>query len=85
MIEEKEFFEFFILFYFILIFLYIITFKSLLFIYGHVLYFHIYIRNLNKYAIAIIQTQDHPKQNNLNTYVSVPLSHNSIITMSESF
>ena len=41
---------------------------------------NIYIRDLNKYAIAMIQTQDHPKQNNLNTYVSIPLSHNSIIT-----
>ena len=30
----------------------------------------------------MIQTQDHPKQNNLDTYVSIPLSHNSIITMS---
>ena len=29
---------------------------------------NIYIRDLNKYAIAMIQTQDHPKQNNLNTY-----------------
>ena len=28
----------------------------------------------------MIQTQDHLKQNNLNTYVSVPLSHNSIIS-----
>ena len=75
MIEENEFFEFFIFIcfylfcsYFILIFLYIIFLNhiiTLLFIYCHVLYFGIYIRNLNKYAIAMIQTQDHPKQNNM--------------------
>ena len=90
MIEEKEFFELFIFICFILIFLYIIFLNhiiTLLFIYCHVLYFSIYIRNLNKYAIAMIQTQDHLKQNNLNTYVSIPLSHNSIISYvsSESF
>ena len=45
-------------------------------------YICIYIRNLNKYAIAMIRTQDHLKQNNLNTYVSIPLSHNSIISYS---
>ena len=75
MIEEQEFLNFLN---------HIIT---LLFIYCHVLYFCIYIRNLNKYAIAMIQTQDHLKQNNLNTYVSVPLSHNSIVSYvsSESF
>ena len=69
MIEEKEFFEFFYFYlflfiwsYFILIFLHFIFLNhiiTLLFIYCHVVYFCIYIWNLNKYAIAMIQTQDH--------------------------
>ena len=53
-IKEKEFSEFLFYFTSFSFHSYLYFLNHLLFIYGHVLYFCIYIRNLNKYAIAMV-------------------------------